>query len=346
MRLTTSAAILALLATPALAADATEPLAIAVAARAETEGTRGDADDPAIWVNPADPARSLVLGTDKTAGLLVYDISGRRLAFHRDGRLNNVDVRPLDDGALAAATRRDDDTIVLYRIAADGALSRAEPFSVPAAPQGRTGLGDVYGFALGRDAASGRLFAFANFKSGYVFQWEITGDLTGGLELALVRTLKVATQPEGMVVDDAAGHLYIGEEDAGIWRFPLLPEAGNRATLVAPVPSPCLPRDDVEGLAVLDAPDGRFLVASAQGVHRIALFALPPEGPPACRALVEIAAGAIDGVTETDGLEATGLALGPDFPSGALVLMDDQNAGYTTNFKFVSWADIAAALSR
>src|SRR5262245_33263507 len=36
-----------------------------------------DADDPAIWVNPANPRRSLVIGTAKDAGLIVYDMSGR-----------------------------------------------------------------------------------------------------------------------------------------------------------------------------------------------------------------------------------------------------------------------------
>ena len=36
-----------------------------------------DADDPAIWVSRANPRRSLVIGTAKDAGLLVYDMSGR-----------------------------------------------------------------------------------------------------------------------------------------------------------------------------------------------------------------------------------------------------------------------------
>ena len=35
-----------------------------------------DADDPAIWVNRRSPSRSLVIGTAKDAGLLVYDLSG------------------------------------------------------------------------------------------------------------------------------------------------------------------------------------------------------------------------------------------------------------------------------
>src|SRR5262245_18023147 len=36
-----------------------------------------DADDPAIWVNKRNHQQSLVIGTAKDAGLLVYDLSGK-----------------------------------------------------------------------------------------------------------------------------------------------------------------------------------------------------------------------------------------------------------------------------
>ena len=36
-----------------------------------------DADDPAIWINREDRQRSLVIGTAKDAGLLVYDLAGQ-----------------------------------------------------------------------------------------------------------------------------------------------------------------------------------------------------------------------------------------------------------------------------
>jgi 3-phytase len=38
-----------------------------------------DTDDPAIWVNPADAAQSLVVGTDKdeNGGLYVFDLKGK-----------------------------------------------------------------------------------------------------------------------------------------------------------------------------------------------------------------------------------------------------------------------------
>ncbi len=39
-------------------------------------GGNADADDPAIWVDPKDPTRSLVVATLKEGGLDVYDLSG------------------------------------------------------------------------------------------------------------------------------------------------------------------------------------------------------------------------------------------------------------------------------
>ncbi|MEU7565608.1 phytase [Streptomyces fradiae] len=65
-------------------------------------GGNADADDPAVWVDPENPARSIVIGTLKEAGLDVYGLDGRRLqhiaapaAPNEDaspGRFNNVDV--------------------------------------------------------------------------------------------------------------------------------------------------------------------------------------------------------------------------------------------------------------
>ena len=58
---------------------AAPPKVAAVTARVETvpAGSYGDAaDDPAIWAHPTDPARSLVIATDKKAGLYVYDMQG------------------------------------------------------------------------------------------------------------------------------------------------------------------------------------------------------------------------------------------------------------------------------
>lgn len=343
MKSTIEAALLVSLLALPVAAD---PAAISVTATAETEGTKGDADDPAIWVNPAAPERARILGTDKQIGLRSYDLSGRLVQDFPDGHLNNVDLRPFTLAGkpvwLVGASRRDDDTMAFYVMDGEGVLSRADPFTLPAAPAAMAGEVDgIYGFAMQRDPATGRVFALVNFKSGHVLQWQMT-DAAGRLGATLVRHWKVASQPEGMVADDAGGFIYLGEEDAGIWRVPADPAALALAEAVDRIPSACLPRDDVEGLGIYDGGRDRYLVASAQGIHRAAIYRLSDAGAD-CVALVGIAAGTVDGVTETDGLDVTATAL-PGFPQGLLVMMDDQNAGFTTNFKLIDWAAIAPGL--
>jgi 3-phytase len=334
-------ALLLLLAAPGRA----EPLAIRATPAAETEGALGDVDDPAIWVDPADPQQSLILGTDKQGGLRVYGLDGAQRARFADGSLNNVDLRPFRLGGrevgLAGATRRLDETLAFYVIE-DGAVRRARPARLPAAPPG-LGARGAYGFAMGQDP--GGTYAVVTFRTGHVVQWRVT-EARGRLRLDLARAWRVGSLAEGLAADDRAGHLYLGEEDRGIWRYPLSPDAPAEATAVDLIPSDCLPEGDVEGLAIQDGAEGRFLLASAQGIDRLAAYRLDGEAAPACAALIEVADGpAADGAVETDGIDATALSL-PGYPRGLLVVMDDRNGGWTTNFKLVPWGPIGDALDR
>ncbi|MDI5980842.1 phytase, partial [Amycolatopsis magusensis] len=81
MRLTPLLLLVPLLvtATPAQAAQAPRPVLQTRAFVDDPAATpaNADADDPAIWVDRADPARSLVLGTLKEGGLAVFDLRGR-----------------------------------------------------------------------------------------------------------------------------------------------------------------------------------------------------------------------------------------------------------------------------
>lgn len=328
-----------------LAAEVPE---VTVPATAETAPIDGDADDPAIWVHPTDPARSLILGTDKTAGLYVFGLDGSLVAFFEDGEVNNVDIRPFtlagEEVWLASTAERGKEELIFYVIRADGSVERASPFAFPPVPDALADqVKDVYGSAMMRNPETGQVYAAVNYKSGDIIQWEVR-DNGGQLALDFVRHLKVDTQPEGMVSDDRAGHLYVGEEDVAIWRFPAWPDAGDAATVIDTIPSDCFPRDDIEGLTIYDGAEARYLIASSQGIHRAALYALDGEAVPDCVGLVEIGAGAVDGVTETDGLDVTALPVGPDYPEGMLVMMDDQNELFTTSYKMISFADIRAAL--
>ncbi|GAA2613786.1 hypothetical protein GCM10009863_29400 [Streptomyces axinellae] len=92
-----------------------------VTARAETAtlyddeaGGNADADDPAIWRDPADPERNSVVTTAKEGGLRVYDLDARLVRSvsappapgpdDAPGRFNNVD--PVH-GARASSGRAD-----------------------------------------------------------------------------------------------------------------------------------------------------------------------------------------------------------------------------------------------
>ena len=53
-----------------------------------------DVDDPAIYYNQNNPAKSIVIGTEKNAGLSVYDLDGNEIQSIDPGnvRYNNVDI--------------------------------------------------------------------------------------------------------------------------------------------------------------------------------------------------------------------------------------------------------------
>lgn len=320
-----------------------------VTATLETENVDIDPDDPAIWVNAADPAQSRVIGTDKDVGLVVFDLDGKIVQRLPDGRLNNVDIRQdVELGGeklnLVTASRRDDDTIVLYSVDATGTLAAVEPFSFPGAP--RPIADDIYGIGFYHDPASGRLFVIASFKTGDIMQWEVLHD-SGRFQLAFTRELKVPTQPEGVVADDQLGFIYVGEEDGGLWRFSADPSGPVEGRLVDAVGSACLPEDDLEGLAVVQYGADGYILASAQGVNRYALYARVPDanGEQPCLGSFDIATGATDPVSETDGLDVTTTPLSDRFPQGLMVVQDDRNEGFSRNFKFVSWADVVAAMN-
>jgi 3-phytase len=81
-----------------------------------------------------------------------------------------------------------------------------------------------------------------------------------------------------------------------------------------------------------------------QGRSRFAVY--DRKAPHAFRGLFRVGGGGVDGVSGTDGVAATSQPLGDAYPRGLLVVQDDRNTApaATQDFKFVSWADVAAAL--
>ena len=313
--------------------------AVTVTARGETTpvGTfaADAADDPAIWRNAADPAASLIVATDKKAGLYVYGLDGKVRSFEPAGRLNNVDLTTLADGTvLVAASDRNDlagARLRLYRLDTTGG-------QLVALGEVSGGAGEAYGVCLAQ--LGDELFAFSVLKTGRIEQvrLEVSGGAVSG---TTVRSLKLATQPEGCVVDQRSGLLYVGEEDVGIWRFEVGPGGSETATLVAPADGRHLVAD-VEGLALAESgADGGWLVASSQGDNAYVLYELPSLRP---AGRFRVGRGVVGSTEETDGIALVLGDFGPDYPTGLLVVQDGVNAPAAQNFKLVSWADVIASL--
>jgi len=304
--------------------------------------SQGDAaDDPAIWVNPQNPALSRVLGTNKKNGLEVDDLQGKRLQHLEVGRLNNVDLRPgftLGERTvdLAVATNRDHNSLSVFSI--DPATGE-----VRAVGEVPTPVKDIYGFCLFK-APGGELYSFANDKDGTFVQHRLSarGDQVHG---ELVRQFKVQTQPEGCVADDRQQRLFVGEEDVAVWAVDARPDQPATLTRVIGVGDQV--HDDIEGLALYQTAKQSYLVISSQGNDSyVVLDAAPPYAVRgAFRVGVNADAG-IDGTSETDGLDVTSANLGGPFAQGMLVVQDGRKRmpEQSQNYKYIPWADVAKTL--
>ncbi|MFZ5617154.1 MAG: phytase [Pseudomonadota bacterium] len=325
--------------------------AVRVAATVETEpapSTEDAADDPAIWVRAGDPARSLVLGTDKQTGLYVYDLLGNLVQSLPVGPLNNVDIRRNIAGApfdVAAASNDGRNVVSLFSIdRRSGAVAPLADFP--------TGKDEPYGLCLA--SMGGALSIIVTYKDGAVQFFSVQpGDLQSGVAGAvparLERTLAFSSQLEGCVADEENARFFVGEEQKGVWAIDLddpdaapqlLDAVGGVSGLAA----------DVEGVTIWRGADGAgFLVVSAQGADRFIVYDRQP--PFAVRGAFSIASHLsggelIDGVTGTDGIDAAAASLGDGFPRGLLAVQDDVNSdpAANQNFKYVDWRKIEKAL--
>jgi 3-phytase len=317
--------------------------AVTVTARGETTpvGTPNAdaADDPAIWRNAANPLQSLIVGTDKKAGLYVYGLDGKTRDFLDAGRVNNVDLMDGvtiagSQGILVAASDRND--IANAKVA----LFRLDPATAKLTALGKVdgGKGEAYGICLGRDASG--LSAFIVLKDGTINQLLV--DASGAAPTGkIVRTMKLGTQSEGCAVDDRTGTLYVAEEDVGLWRFDARATGSTSPTKVAAADGRNIVMD-AEGVAIAPVGDkDGYALVSSQGDNAYAVYRLRDDSYVGRFRVVD---GAIGGSEETDGVEVMLGDFGPAYPGGLFIAQDGHNAAAAQNFKLVAWDDIAKAL--
>ena len=329
-----------------------------VMARFETQPVTSNddaADDPAIWIHPTDPNKSLILATDKKAGVGVYDLEGNLKQFVPAGLPNNIDLRQgvtVGDwtGDLAVTSNRVDNSVTLFSVAETGATIIGS-FGADVEP---------YGICLGRVggmSADDAIVAFVTYKSGLIQGYEIQS-VHPAVKAMQIGSLSLSSQLEGCVHQDETNSLFIGEEGAGIWQLK------TRLSLDGPIDGlsegvfdPPTKVDgvgeltglvaDVEGVALYDNGEQQYLIASSQGNDSYAVYdaAVPYDFRGRFRIGASAASG-VDGAQETDGIEANGAAMGDRFPLGIFVVQDGFNAplGTSQNFKVVDWRDIALVL--
>lgn len=165
------------------------------------EDMDADADDPAIWVSPGDPAQSLVVTAVKNGGIRVYGLDGaliQTIPPLEDSRINNIDVVydvPMADGStadLAIGADRGLDHVRAYLIdptAAEPLVEITDPAAERAFPtrpvQGGEGTEDnpvddqatIYGLTTWHDRATGTIWVAGTQRHQSVvglFRLEVT----------------------------------------------------------------------------------------------------------------------------------------------------------------------------
>jgi 3-phytase len=305
----------------------------------------GDAaDDPAIWVNPADASQSTIIGTDKKGGLAVYALDGSQLFYYRDGHINNVDVRygfPLGGKQVDLVVASDYDSSNSLRV------YRVDPATRGLVEVSARTLGvdaDIYGLCMYHSAVDGQYYAIDTTRDGRAQQWRLFDNGSGKVDASLVRELDIGSLSEGCVADDDHGNLYVAEEDVGIWKYGAEPSAGAARSQVDTTGPLGHVRADVEGLSIYYASDGAgYLIASSQDSDVFVVY--KRDGGNKYVTTFGLEAGEVDAVTGTDGVDVVNVPLGPAFPKGALVVADDINTGDNQNFKLVPWGGVARGVS-
>ena len=320
-----------------------------------------DPDDPAIWINRTDPAKSLVYGTVKVfapdGGLAVFGLDGRlRQLLKGPDRPNNVDVEygldlrstPTD---IAVLTERRGRRLRVYAISRDGSAVRDVSAGTMAILDGARGdEGAPMGIGLYRRPTDGAIFAIVSPKAGprenYLWQYRLADDGTGRVKATFVRRFGAfggSGEIEAVAVDDELGYVYYADEGHGIHKWLADPDAPGANRELALFGTSGYAQDR-EGIGIYARPGGKGYIVSVDQLPDQSIFHVyRREGEPGrphdhSRVVTSFKGGA----DSTDGLEVTSAALGPDFPDGMMVAMNSA----TRNFLMFRWRDIAALAAR
>ena len=309
-----------------------------------TQPVSKDSDDPAIWINVANPAASLILGTDKGGKLYVFNLQGEIVADKTVsglGRPNNVDVEyglPFDGRKIdiAVVTDRNRRLLRVFSLPDMRAIDGGGIPSFVGESERRP-----MGIALYKRPADGAIFAIVSRKGGasgsYLWQYRLRDGGDGRVVMDKVRAFGAFTgghEIEAVVVDDELGYVYYADETAGIRKYHADPDRVDADRELAFFAREGF-ADDHEGLSIYrSGKKTGYLLASDQQANRFHIFAR--EGAANDPHRHDLIKQVTLSTHQSDGSEAVAVSLGGDFPCGLFIAMSDDRT-----FQYYDWRDIA-----
>lgn len=308
-----------------------------------TDPVAHDTDDPAIWINPADPAESLIIGTDKNSdgGLYVFDLDGKiqeDKTVRNLKRPNNVDVayglvlggKPVD---IAVTTERETNSIRIYSLPdmkelAEGGIPVFEGDSLRA----------PMGIALYTRPSDKAIFAIVSRKDGpsdgYLWQYLLRDNGKGQVAASLVRKFGKYSgkkEIESVAVDNELGYVYYSDEQVGVRKYYASPDSAGTELGLIPATGYA---EDNEGISIYKSGDKTgYILVSDQSANQFHIYRREgAPGNPHDHAPVKIVRVSTQ---QSDGSDVTALPLGPGFPKGLFVAMSEGKV-----FHYYSFADL------
>jgi 3-phytase len=308
-----------------------------------SDSVKHDTDDPAIWINPDDPAKSLVLGTDKNedGALYVFDLNGKIIAdkvVRNLQRPNNVDIAyglNINGKAtdIAVLTERKANKIRVYSLPDMKAIDNGgiEVFT------GETER-DPMGISLYTRKDDKAIFAIVGRKSGpaekYLWQYQLTDDGKGNVTGKVVRKFGKYSgkkEIESIAVDNELGYVYYSDEQVGVRKYHAHPDSSS--TELALIRNIGFAEDN-EGISIYKTGDQTgYILISDQGADKFHIFSREgKKGAPHDHQLLRIVKVAAH---QSDGSDVTNVSLNPTFSKGLFVVMSEGKV-----FHYYRWEDI------
>ena len=306
-----------------------------------------DSDDPAIWVNPKDASKSLVIGTDKSAtgGLYVFDLEGKiqhQLVVKGLKRPNNVDIAyglKLNGKStdIAITTERISHKLRVFSLpdmtAIDG--GGIPVFEGETLPEYR----DLMGISI-YTSKSGKIYAIVGRKTGpkdgsYLWQYLLTDNGSGQVKAELVRKFGQYSgkkEIEAIAVDNELGYIYYSDEQHGVRQYYADPEKGNEELALFGTTGFS---EDHEGISIYKTSASKgYILVSDQGANRFQIFSR--EGTAQNKFDHQLLKIVKVEASHSDGSEVVNMPLNSTFKHGLFVVMSDDKT-----FHYYRWEDIA-----